>query len=237
MNFNSLIPELTVSDIKATKDFYVNILGFKIEYERPENNFAFLSLEGNQIMFDQENGNWDVGVLEYPFGRGVNFEMTVSNVDKLYAKIIDKGVIPFQTIKESSYRSNDKYIVQKEFLVQDPDGYLLRFTDQNTVSQIRVCVYKCILVRVVLKIFEIGEGCDETTFYFKTDPKEKEHYLGYKPEYKKPYWVGYCDIENGCEFLTAKEMFEAPIYDGKSIKDRWNEIVLCTIGGCPVEWR
>ena len=129
MNFNSLIPELTVSDIKVTKDFYVNILGFKIEYERPENNFAFLSLEGNQIMFDQENGNWDVGVLEYPFGRGVNFEMTVSDVDKLYDKIIDKGVIPFQTIKESSYRSNDKYIVQKEFLVQDPDGYLLRFTD------------------------------------------------------------------------------------------------------------
>ena len=129
MKFNALIPELTVSDIKVTKDFYVNILGFKIEYERPENNFAFLSLEGNQIMFDQENGNWDVGVLEYPFGRGVNFEMTVSDVDKLYAKIIDKGVIPFQTIKESSYRSNDKYIVQKEFLVQDPDGYLLRFTD------------------------------------------------------------------------------------------------------------
>lgn len=33
------------------------------------------------------------------------------------------------TIKESSYRSNDKYIVQKKFLVQNPDGYLLRFTD------------------------------------------------------------------------------------------------------------
>ncbi len=86
-----------------------------------------------------------------------------------------------------------------------------------------------------LKIFEIGDRCDETYFYFKTDPKEIEHYIGYKPEYEKAYWAGYCDIEDGCEFKTAKEMFEAPIYNGKSIKDRWNEIVLCTIGGCPLE--
>lgn len=37
MNFNSLIPELTVDDIGRTKDFYINKPGFKIEYERPEN--------------------------------------------------------------------------------------------------------------------------------------------------------------------------------------------------------
>ena len=129
MTFNSLIPELTVSDIEKTKDFYLNVLGFKLEYERSEDKFVFLSLEGNQIMFEQENGNWSVGVLEHPFGRGINFEMTVSDVESLYKRVLDAGIAPFRVLKVNSYRSEDGFIVQKEFLIQDPDGYLLRFTD------------------------------------------------------------------------------------------------------------
>ena len=129
MEFKSLIPELTVTDIERTKAFYVGILQFKIEYERTENKFVFLSLEKNQMMFEQENGNWSVGVLEYPYGRGINFEMTVSNVDGIYARVLDAGIKPFREMKVSHYINGDEYIVQKEFLVQDPDGYLLRFTN------------------------------------------------------------------------------------------------------------
>ena len=129
MEFNSLIPELTVTDIERTKAFYVGILQFKIEYERTENKFVFLSLEKNQMMFEQENGNWSVGVLEYPYGRGINFEMTVSDVDGIYTRVLDAGIKPFREMKVSHYRNGDEYIVQKEFLVQDPDGYLLRFTN------------------------------------------------------------------------------------------------------------
>ncbi len=87
----------------------------------------------------------------------------------------------------------------------------------------------------LLKIFEKGDDCDETVFYFKTDPKQKEHYLGFIPKYDKSYWIGYCDIEDGCEFTTAKEMFEAKVFDGKSIKSRWDEVVLCSINGRNVE--
>ena len=129
MKFNSLIPELTVTDIERTKDFYLNILGFKIEYERPENKFIFVSLEGNQMMLEQENGHWSVGELEYPFGRGINFEMTVSDVDAIYKRVLDAGIKPFREMQVSNYRSNDEVVVQKEFLVQDPDGYLLRFVN------------------------------------------------------------------------------------------------------------
>lgn len=60
---------------------------------------------------------------------GVNFEMAVSDVDALYKAVLDAGITPFRRIKVSHYRSGDEGIVQKEFLVQDPDGYLLRFTD------------------------------------------------------------------------------------------------------------
>ena len=50
MNFNKLIPELSVFDIKQTKAFYKK-LGFKIEYERTEENFVFMSFEDSQFMF------------------------------------------------------------------------------------------------------------------------------------------------------------------------------------------
>ena len=129
MEFNSLIPELTVTDLERTRQFYVEILQFHVEYERPENKFLFLALENNQMMFEQENGNWTVGALEYPFGRGINFEMTVSDVDGLYQRVIAAGIKPFREMKVSRYRNGDEDIVQKEFLVQDPDGYLLRFVN------------------------------------------------------------------------------------------------------------
>ena len=129
MKFNSLIPELTVSDIERTKHFYIDILQFKIEYERPENQFVFLSLEENQLMFEQENGNWSVGALEYPYGRGINFEMTVSSVEAIYERVLGVGIKPFREMQINYYRNGDTNIVQKEFLVQDPDGYLLRFTE------------------------------------------------------------------------------------------------------------
>ena len=35
MNFNSLIPEISVSDINKSRNFYLS-LGFEIKYERPK---------------------------------------------------------------------------------------------------------------------------------------------------------------------------------------------------------
>lgn len=87
------------------------------------------------------------------------------------------------------------------------------------------------------KQLEAGVMIDETCFYFSDDPTEKEHYLGYLSQYEKPYWVGCCDILDGCEFKTASELVNAPIYDGKSLKSRWNEAVIVSIEGLDVnDW-
>ena len=129
MRFNPLIPELSVEDIERTIEFYVGVLHFKVEYERPEDRFAFLSYEEIQIMFEQENGHWDVGVLEHPYGRGMNLEMTASDVEDLYNRILEHGIRPFRELNVSHYRQGEEDIEQREFLIQDPDGYLLRFTD------------------------------------------------------------------------------------------------------------
>lgn len=128
MEFNKLIPELTVRDINVSKDFYLK-LGFKIMYEREENNFCFVEMDGNQIMLDQINGNWEVAPLEYPFGRGINISMSIDNIEEVYARIVEDDIKLYKTLETHSYRVNDKVYDDKEFLIQDPDGYLLRFNN------------------------------------------------------------------------------------------------------------
>ena len=78
---------------------------------------------------------------------------------------------------------------------------------------------------------------DETTFYFNDDLEKVLHYIGCLRQYEKPYWAGYCDILDGCEFMTAKELFTAKIYNNQSIEDRWEHLVIVDIGGIPVlDW-
>ncbi|MBF0360966.1 MAG: hypothetical protein HQK49_08140 [Oligoflexia bacterium] len=55
-NLNKLTPELTVTSIEQSKDFYINKLGFKIVYERPEDKFCFLSLEGIEFLIQDHDG-------------------------------------------------------------------------------------------------------------------------------------------------------------------------------------
>lgn len=128
MKFNSLIPELSVTDIEKSKEFYLN-LGFKIMYERKEDKFCFLYLEDNQIMIEEINDNWNVGEMKYPFGNGINISMSVSDIDSFYESIISKKIVLFRKIKTSKYRVDDIIYEDKEFLLQDPDGYLLRFNN------------------------------------------------------------------------------------------------------------
>lgn len=128
MKFNSLIPELSVTDIEKSKEFYLN-LGFKVMYERKEDKFCFLYLEDNQIMIEEINNNWNVGEMKYPFGNGINISMTVSDIDSFYENIISKKFVLFRKIKTSKYRVDDIIYEDKKFLLQDPDGYLLRFNN------------------------------------------------------------------------------------------------------------
>lgn len=128
IKFNSLIPELSVTDINTSIKFYTN-LGFKILYERKEDKFCFLELENNQLMIEQINDNWNTGPLEYPFGRGINLSMTVSNIEAFYNKTKQLNYQTFQELTINEYQVNNTTYQDKEFLIQDPDGYLLRFNN------------------------------------------------------------------------------------------------------------
>lgn len=64
MRFNGLIPELSASDITVSKEFYIGILGFRLEYERTADKFAFVSFGEAQIMIEETNGHWNTGEIK-----------------------------------------------------------------------------------------------------------------------------------------------------------------------------
>ena len=130
MNFNKIIPELSVTNLENSLNFYKTI-GFKIEYERPENKFVFLSYGEIQFMLQEisKDDKWSVDTLSYPFGNGINFQLEVDNVEKIYKALISNNYKIAFDIEENWYRQDDKMLGNKEFLVQDPDGYLIRFSE------------------------------------------------------------------------------------------------------------
>lgn len=128
IKFNRLIPELLVRSIEASKVFYIEQLGFTIEYERREDDFALISYEGSQFMLEQDHATaWITGELGSIRGRGINFQIEVDCLDTVIAKIETNDLPYFRKSKEQWYRINTIEEGVKELLIQDPDGYLLRF--------------------------------------------------------------------------------------------------------------
>ncbi len=130
INWNKIIPELSVTNLENSLNFY-KTAGFEIRYNRTEDKFAFISLNNIQFMLQElsNNDKWNVGELKYPFGNGINFQLEVENVDKIYNNFKNNNYIIAFDIEENWYRQDDKMLGNKEFLIQDPDGYLLRFSE------------------------------------------------------------------------------------------------------------
>lgn len=130
IDWNPIIPELSVSNLEKSLEFY-KVADFTVKYERPENKFAFISLNKIQFMLQEitDHEKWDIGKLVYPFGNGINFQLEVENIEKIYNNfVVNNYKIAFD-IEENWYRQNDELLGNKEFLIQDPDGYLLRFSE------------------------------------------------------------------------------------------------------------
>ena len=123
------VPELLVSDINTSVKFYL-MLGFIVEYDRPEKNFAYISYQGAQLMLDQRNGYWETGEMIKPFGRGINIQIRTDELDRLLQRLNDHHITLYEDKTENEYRLGHHIGKTAEFLVQDPDGYLLRFSEK-----------------------------------------------------------------------------------------------------------
>lgn len=124
-----LVPELEVSSLDDSLRFYVELAGFRVLYGRPEEGFAFLDRDGAQLMLEEAEGpgrRFHKAALERPFGRGVNFQIQVDDVDALWARMRNAAPITLP-YEERWYRRDDEELGHNQFVVADPDGYLLRF--------------------------------------------------------------------------------------------------------------
>jgi catechol 2,3-dioxygenase-like lactoylglutathione lyase family enzyme len=120
-----LVPELSCRDFNRSLAFYTGTLGFRIAYERE--GFVYLDRDGAQIMLEQENDYWTTGEREPPYGRGINFQIEVKNIKELLEQLKAHDIPLFRPVEDEWYRAGNSEVGNRQFLVQDPDGYLLRF--------------------------------------------------------------------------------------------------------------
>jgi catechol 2,3-dioxygenase-like lactoylglutathione lyase family enzyme len=125
-----MVPELMVKDLARSRQFWIDLCGFEVVYQREEEGFVFLDREGAQFMLEEVRGDdgWITAPLEAPLGRGVNFEIKVKSIDALSRTLRDAAWPFYREPEERWYRSGEVEIGVQQFLVQDPDGYLLRFS-------------------------------------------------------------------------------------------------------------
>jgi catechol 2,3-dioxygenase-like lactoylglutathione lyase family enzyme len=130
MRFNALIPELAVVSIAESRRFYCDVLGFSIAYERSEEGFAFLELGEVQLMLDQIGSGRTFdrdGPLRRPLGRGLNLQICVESVESLLGRLQRSGWPLYLPLEDRWYRTGEAEVGNRQVVVADPDGYLLRF--------------------------------------------------------------------------------------------------------------
>jgi len=137
-----LVPEFDVRDLDTSLRFYVGVIGFALVFERPNERFAYLGLDGAELMLQDASGpgrRFRTAPLQHPFGRGINVQIAVPNVDETLEAVRAAGIEPVIDIEERWYeidvvkpsgRWRERGAMRagnRQFVVADPDGYLLRF--------------------------------------------------------------------------------------------------------------
>lgn len=137
LNFNAVVPELAVTDWRKSLVFYCDVLGFEMVYSRPDEGFAFLRHGEAQLMVDQIGVGRTFGdgadLVAGALGRGINLQIRVAGLDPLLDGLRRAGVSLHLDCEERVYAVAGQDMVQRQFVVADPDGYLLRFCEASRV--------------------------------------------------------------------------------------------------------
>jgi catechol 2,3-dioxygenase-like lactoylglutathione lyase family enzyme len=126
-----MVPELLVGHFETSRAFYVELLGFTVCFKREDPSFAYLDLGGAQLMIEQDHPDaWLTADLEAPRGRGINLQIEVEDAARLRDRLKAARHEPFRDLTDAWYDvGGGVWSGQRQFLVQDPDGYLLRFAE------------------------------------------------------------------------------------------------------------
>jgi len=139
MKLQKLTPNMIVNDVKESVEFYVEILGFKLNMAVPENNeivendlredetysYAMISRDEVSIMFVKK----DVFEEDHLFlkdsviGASVSFYIDVDDVNEIYISVKDRAEIVID-LRTAWYG-------MQEFYIRDCNGYILGFAEKK----------------------------------------------------------------------------------------------------------
>ncbi|WP_103070881.1 VOC family protein [Aquimarina sediminis] len=139
MKVNKLTPNLEVTDIKETVEFYQTILGFSLimavseaqnEIEQTLNSekqyvYALVRKDDVELMFQRTDSfKQDVTLSKHPsIGASVSFYMEIDGIDNFYKQLQDKDIKPTE-LKTAWYG-------MREFYIKDSNGYILGFAEKT----------------------------------------------------------------------------------------------------------
>jgi uncharacterized glyoxalase superfamily protein PhnB len=118
----AISPLLVTRNMKATIDFYQNILGFTLGMVFPDIDhaeYADFSKDGMSFMFVPAK---NLGISRAArLGTGVDLYMQIDgDIDKYYSELKKKGVKIISDIKDEPFGIRD-------FTIEDSNGYQLTF--------------------------------------------------------------------------------------------------------------
>ncbi|GGD91018.1 glyoxalase [Aureimonas endophytica] len=125
----TLVPELSVTDWRRSTAFYRDLIGFSIRYGREDEGFVYLELGSAELMLDQIGIGRDFETAERlagPLGVGLNLQIEVPDVAAIAARLDAAGIELALPMEEKWYRTGEREAGQRQLVVADPDGYLVR---------------------------------------------------------------------------------------------------------------
>lgn len=126
----AIVPGLMVSNLERSVDAYTRLFGLTLAHSEPP-RLAVLEWGAGQIVLQQYAADDPLVVAEMavPFGRGVTLDLRTADPKPLYQRLRDEKwpiVVPMGI---AEFAHGGESYTRTSFVVADPDGYLLRFTD------------------------------------------------------------------------------------------------------------
>jgi catechol 2,3-dioxygenase-like lactoylglutathione lyase family enzyme len=105
-----LVPELLITDLATSLNFWVTLCGFEILHDRPREGFAYLHCGTAHIMLEQigVGRNWIPGTLERPLGRSVNLQVTEPAIMALVERLTSSDWPLFMAPEGKRYQTGER---------------------------------------------------------------------------------------------------------------------------------
>jgi len=139
MELQKLTPNMMVNDVRESIEFYVKILGFKLNMVVPENSeiiendlkdgknyiYAMVSRDEVFIMFMKKDAfEEDLSMFKgSSMGASVSFYIDVDNINEMYTSLKEKV--------DMAIDLRTTWYGMEEFYIRDCNGYILGFAERK----------------------------------------------------------------------------------------------------------